>query len=117
MSAQAAQAQAPAGDQPGVTYEGKPVQGVRMRFSGMAAPVDCDDRVIQVDDIVRVAIEARVTGVAHVVDPKTGELLRVQTVKPIDMEFIPWNPNDPTDSGVIRAAQQVRGIPYSGTAP
>jgi hypothetical protein len=89
-------------DRPGVTFEGKPVSAIRLRFTGLSAPLECADRVAGVDDLVRVSIEGRVVAVDHKVDDKTGELIRVQTVKPLDMDFLPFDDSDPNDTGIIR---------------
>lgn len=78
--------------------EGKPVSGTKLKV-GSTASLDIRDAVLKVDDVVRVVVEARVTSVNHVVDEKTGELMRVQSVKAIDAEITPWTD---TDNGVVQ---------------
>lgn len=70
-------------------YEGKEVASTRLRV-GSTAAIDISDAVLKVDDIVRIVVEARVTSVNHVVNEKTGELVRIQSVKSIDAEITPW---------------------------
>lgn len=82
------------------TFEGHPVAQTRMVVRGMNL-LECDDRVLQVDDIVHMTVEARVTGVSFNVDEANGKLLRVQRVKAIDVYITPWNPDDPDDHGVL----------------
>lgn len=88
-------------EQPGIpAFEGHPVAQARMIVRGMNV-LECDDRVLQVDDIVHLSVEARVIGVHHDVDEANGKLLRVQKVKALDVEITPWDPEDPNDTGVL----------------
>jgi hypothetical protein len=61
------------------------------------------DIVISTDDRVRLVGEYRVVGVRHDVDDKTGEVIRIQILKPISIQLCPWDPSDPTDDGIVRA--------------
>lgn len=79
-------------------FEGKEVATTKLVI-GSARNLDIDDRVLRTDAIVRVAIEGRVTGVHHRVNERTGELERIQTVKAIDVEFLPWQEGE--DDGVL----------------
>jgi hypothetical protein len=63
-----------------------------------------EDLVVSVDDRVRLVGEYKVVGVRHFVDPRTGDLVREQVLKPIFVNTLPWDESDPTDDGVIRAA-------------
>ncbi len=83
-------------------FEGKPVSGTRLKITS-ASNLECDDQVLHVDDIVRVVVDARVVKISHDVNEKNGDLERVQTAKALDVAIVPWNPNDPNDTGVFRA--------------
>jgi hypothetical protein len=85
------------------SFEGAPVSTARMKISGASAIEAADDIVISTDDRVRLVGEYRVVGVQHSVDDKTGELVRVQVLKPIAIQLCPWDPTDPTDDGIVRA--------------
>lgn len=79
-------------------YEGKEVADTKLRV-GSTIGLDIGGAVLKVDDIVRIVVEGRVTSVNHVVNEKTGELVRVQSVKAIDAEIAPWTDDD---SGVMQ---------------
>lgn len=85
-------------------FDGKVVDDTAMKFSGLASAIPCGMKVLKIDDVVRITIEGTVTGVSHVVD-KDGNLTRIQTIKPLDVEFTPWDDTDPTDDGVLRSNQ------------
>lgn len=84
-------------------FDGKVVDDTAMKFSGLASAIPCGEKVLKIDNVVRIAIEGVVTGVDHKVD-KDGNLTRIQVIKPLDVEFTPWDPTDPTDDGVARGA-------------
>lgn len=94
-------------------FEGRPVDGTMVKMSG-AAPMDeaLDGQVLGMDDMVQLVSMFQVVGVHHKIDPKTGNLIRVQIIKPIEMTLKPIDPSDPNDVGIVRA------IPYAiqGTA-
>jgi len=81
-------------------FEGKPVEGARLKVTTAAHGLEVD-AVLRMDDIVRVVIEARVAGVDHKVNERTGALVRHQTLKVIAAELAPWDPADPDDHGVL----------------
>lgn len=83
-------------------FEGKEVAGTEVKFTGLTKIDDAAGLVIGPDDRVRIVVEARVNSVRHYVD-KDGQLIREQTVKAISAGFVPFDPNDPTDVGIIRA--------------
>lgn len=83
-------------------FEGRTVSGVTIQISGVGK-ADLDGVVLSTDDIVRIAGEFRCVSVQHKVDPKTGELMRVQTLTPKTIDVIPFDPADPNDDGVVRA--------------
>lgn len=84
-------------------FEGTPVDGTRIKVSGTVPVDDLADQVVRVDDIVNTMVQFRVVGVDHVVDDRTGNLIRVQRLKPVEMNLFPLDPNDPNDDGIIRA--------------
>lgn len=90
------------GDVPGAVFEGKTVDGVRIKFTGLSSAMECDDVVVGHDDLVRITIECRVTDIDHKVD-KSGNINRVQTLALMDLQFTPWDPNNPNDKGIIKA--------------
>ena len=45
-------------------------------------------------------IDARVR---HEVEEKTGKLIRVHVLRPVELQLAPLDPEDPKDSGIIRA--------------
>lgn len=63
----------------GTVFEGQPVTLCRARLTAVAG-LELDD-VHQIDDIVRIVVEGTVTGIGHIVDPISGNLIRVHTVK------------------------------------
>jgi hypothetical protein len=74
-----------------------------MRITGAIPLDDVSDVPVSIDDRVRLVGEFRVVSVRHFVDPKTGDLIREQILKPLTADLTPWNPNDPTDQGILRA--------------
>lgn len=81
-------------------FEGKPVITTKLRITSTLA-LDVGDTVLRMDDIVRLVVDARVTAIHHNENGK-GDLERVQTAKAIAVEVVPWNPDDPNDTGVFR---------------
>lgn len=93
-------------NEPIPSFEGRPVEGVTVKVSGSAPLEDLNDTVLSIDDRVQLVAVYTVTGVHHQVDKATGNLIRVQTIKPAEMHLLPFNENDPNDDGVIRALPQ-----------
>lgn len=93
----------PADPHPGMipNFEGKDVATTRVVI-GSTATLDFDQVVVRHDDLVRVIVEARVVGIGHQVNPVTGQLERIQRLKPVEAALTPWDPADPTDGGVFR---------------
>jgi hypothetical protein len=84
-------------------FEGANVQSTNSKITGNCA-IDADDHmVLSIDDRVRMVGEYRVVGVRFEVDTKTGDTVRIQMLKPIELGLCPWNPADPTDTGVVKA--------------
>lgn len=84
-------------------FEGRPVNGVQIKVSGAAPLDDIQGTPLGIDDRVQLLSIYTVVGVHHAVDPKTGDLVRVQTLKPVEMHLMPFDENDPNDDGIIRA--------------
>lgn len=80
-------------------FEGKSVDACSLKLTNSAA-LDLPGEVLRVDDIIQILVEARVTGVGHLVDERTGNLVRLQTAKPIDARLVPYNPD--YDNGIVR---------------
>lgn len=87
-------------------FEGRPVDATTVKVVGSAPLEDLHDVVLGVDDRVQLVAVYTVTGVYHEVDPKTGNLIRIQRIKPAEMHLLPFDENDPHDDGVIRALGQ-----------
>lgn len=83
-------------------FEGRSVDGLRVKVVGRADLDDLDE-VLSVDDRVLMLAEYRVVGVRHYVDEKNGDLIREASIKPIRMDLHPWDEADPTDKGIVRA--------------
>jgi hypothetical protein len=85
-------------------FEGRAVDSVSIKIHG-AMPTDDlpENLVVSVDDRVRLVGEYKVVGVRHFVDPRTGDLVREQVLKPIFVNTLPWDESDPKDDGIIRA--------------
>lgn len=90
-------------------FEGHPVEGTIVKVTGSAPLDDLDGQVIGVDDVVQMISQFRCVGVHHRVDEKTGNLIRVQVLRPIEMALAPIDPNDPDDTGIVRALPRPGG--------
>lgn len=88
-------------------FEGATVESANIKITGAATVEASEDVIIGIDDRVRLVGEYRVVGVHFKVDPKTGDTVREQILKPITVSLCPWDPADPTDDGIVRARPQV----------
>lgn len=84
-------------------FEGRPVDATAIKVSGASPLDDLEDQVLSIDDCVQMISMFKVVGVHHVVDKSTGKLVRVQTLRPIEMSLHPLDPDNPNDDGIIRA--------------
>ena len=83
-------------------FEGLPVTAIAVKISGLST-VDAEGLpVFSVDDRVRLIGEFKCTAVRHTVD-KNGDVIREQILTPIGVDTCPWDVNDPSDDGVLRA--------------
>lgn len=87
-------------------FEGRPVDHTVVKMSGAAPLDDLCDIALSIDDCVQMISMFRVVGVHHKVDEKTGKLVRVQTLRPVEMALHPLDESDPNDDGIIRALPQ-----------
>jgi len=84
-------------------FEGRPVDHTVIKMAGAAPLDDLEGTTLSIDDCVQMISMFRVTRVDHQVDEKTGMLVRVQTLKPVEMALHPLDPGNPNDDGIIRA--------------
>lgn len=91
-------------------YEGHPVSQTAVRVTGKLITEDLQGVVLRHDDVVQVMTQYRVVGVHHDIDDKTGEMVRVQIIRPIEMVLAPYDPSDPQDIGILRSPV-IRGLP------
>lgn len=82
-------------------FEGVPVSTTKLKLTSTMA-LDVDNKVLRMDDIVRIVVEARISQVHHNENGQ-GEVERVQTAKALTVSVIPWDEGDPDDTGIIRA--------------
>ncbi len=88
------------------THNGKHIDSMKLQVRGLSG-LPCqnskgEDMPLQIDDVVNMHVEGRVTGSRFAVNDKTGELEQTFTIKPLDVGFQPWDPSDPSDDGVSR---------------
>jgi hypothetical protein len=65
-------------------FEGQEVASTRAKMTSVAS-LDVENVVLTTDETVRVVIEARVVGVDHRVNERSGLLERVQTLRPVEV--------------------------------
>ena len=85
-------------------FEGEVVEGAEVRITGQSKVEAADGLVCTTDDVVRLIGEYKVIGVRHETN-KDGQLIRVQILKPLNVDVCPWDPSDPADDGVQRSRQ------------
>lgn len=106
-------------------FEGREVAGAAVQLTGKAPLDDLADVVLEVDDRVQLRATYTVVGVNHQVN-KEGQLIRVHTLRPVEMALAPFGPKD---EGVIRSMPraigqtidthtgEVKGLPVSQQQP
>lgn len=82
-------------------FEGHPVIATAIKMSGATPMDELSDVVIGVDDLVQMISQFRCVGIQHQVNPKTGELIRVQVLRPVEMVLLPIVEGQ--DNGIARA--------------
>jgi hypothetical protein len=83
-------------------FEGHVVSASKVKVNGVT-DIGIDSLALRVDDVVRLYVEARVTSVQHVVEEKSGDLVRSHVLKPLHAEVAKFDPTDPNDTGIVRA--------------
>lgn len=96
-------------------FEGHPVAATAVKITGALITDDLQGIVLRQDDVVQVFTQYRVVGVHHNADEKTGELTRVQILRPVVMVLAPIDPSDPNDIGIIRALAPGASVASSRT--
>jgi len=91
-------------------FEGHPVSATAVRITGSLITDDLQGIVLKHDDVVQVLTQYRVVKVHHDVDEKSGEMVRVQYLRPVEMVLAPIDPDDPDDIGIIRAMPQAKAL-------
>lgn len=84
-------------------FEGTTVNGAVTKMTGTTTIASNEEIVLGMDDRIRLVGSFRVVGVGFKLDPKTGDVIREHLLKAIDIAPCPWDPNDPTDDGIVRA--------------
>lgn len=83
-------------------FEGKPVDRMEVKITGVKGLSEAYDQVkVNIHDRVRLVVETRVKGISHYLD-KDNQLVRLQEVVATAVDIVPWNPADPSDDGVLR---------------
>jgi hypothetical protein len=95
-------------------FEGRPVAHVITKVGGTMPTDDLKELVLGIDDVVQIRSLFRVANVHHNVDTKTGEITRVQVIKPVEANLLPLDPSDPSDDGVLRSLPYVAGQVVGG---
>lgn len=84
-------------------FEGHPVAQTSVKMSGNVKLDDIQDEILHMDDLVQCITQFRCVGVYHQTDDKTGEITRVQVLRPIEVVLAPFDDSDPNDVGILRA--------------
>lgn len=72
-------------------FEGQEVQEVRAKLSSVADLDLGDDKPLRIDQSMRLVVTARVARVDHLVDEKSGNLVRQHTLKVTDAIEVDWD--------------------------
>jgi hypothetical protein len=70
------------------TFEGEPIQGLRAKLISTGS-LELSDEHHRLDQTARLLVTGRVTRVDHVVDQRSGKLIRVETFKIVDAVEVP----------------------------
>lgn len=90
-------------------FEGHPVHAAIVKMTG-SVPLDyLDDQVIGVDDTVQMISVLRCVSVRHEVDQKTGNLVRIQILRPMEMILHPFEQGQ--DDGILHYAGTPQSLP------
>lgn len=72
------------------SFEGEAVHGLRAKLTS-TNNLELGDDHHRLDETVRMLVTGRVVRVDHVVDDRSGQLLRVETFKVVDAIEVPWD--------------------------
>jgi hypothetical protein len=70
-------------------FEGQEVSATKASFTS-GTNLEIEDKVYRSEDIVRFVVEARVAGVNHKTNDRTGLLERVHLLKVVDVTEVPY---------------------------
>lgn len=70
------------------TFEGEEVTFTKAKITSV--PLDIGDRVLRMDESLKLVIEVRVISIDHKVNQTTGKLERIHTLKAINTLPIEW---------------------------
>jgi len=71
-------------------FEGQDVNFATAKLTSVSN-LEIEDRVLKMDEMVRMFVIGRVVNVSHAVNERTGNLVRVQTIKVIEGEIVDWS--------------------------
>lgn len=71
-------------------FEGEEVHGLRAKLSS-TTNLELGEDPHRLDETVRMLVTGRVVRVDHVVDERTGQLIRVETFKIVEALEVPWD--------------------------
>lgn len=83
-------------------FEGAQVLGTATKLTGTHTLDGEETLVLTMDDRVRLIGEYRVIKVGFETN-SNGDLIRVQTLKALEVERCPYDPSDPNDDGIWRS--------------
>jgi hypothetical protein len=72
------------------TFEGEQVRGMRARLTSTSG-LELGEEPHRIDQTVRLLVTGRVVRVDHVVEDKTGYLIRVETFKVVEAVEVDWD--------------------------
>lgn len=70
-------------------FEGEPVDELRGKMTSTNG-LDVGENAHRLDDAVRLLVTARIQRVDHIIDDRTGRLVRVETFKVVEAVEVPW---------------------------
>ncbi len=87
-------------------FEGQIVEELRVKLPGVST-LDLDADPHKLDDIVRLVVTARINRVDHLIDERSGRLVRTETLKVIEALEVPWE----AVCAIINEANDGDGLP------
>lgn len=71
------------------SFEGETVHGLRAKLTS-TTNLELGEDSHRLDETTRMLVTGRVTRVDHVVDERSGQLMRVETFKVVEAVEVPW---------------------------